>query len=197
MVSGQVTSPGALVFKPEPSNGGMHMAVLAAITFVLLLAPQVVGLILLRDFWYLFLAFMIGAIGVGWFLLRYALYFPYMQYEVAEDGLHLRYGPLLHYHIPYASIQRFWLHDFEQRPYARVVSSPGLCLYAARFYHIGTVKMCATAYKGPSCLSRLMRRLTASTPPIGKVSSMRSRHARRYDRGKMKVSRYELALSLL
>jgi hypothetical protein len=75
-----------------------------------------------------------------------------MQYEVAEDGLHLRYGPLLHYYIPYANIKRVWLHEFEQRPYARAVSSPGLCLYAARFYDMGTVKMCATARKGPISL---------------------------------------------
>jgi membrane protein YdbS with pleckstrin-like domain len=148
MVSSNVASPGALIFKPEPSNGGTHMAVLTATTSVLLLAPLVAGLILLRDYWYVFLALIIGALAVSWFLLRYALYFPHMQYEVAEDGLHLRYGPLLHYHIPYAGIKRVWPHNFEQRPYARAVSSPGLCLYAARYYHIGKVKMCATAYKG-------------------------------------------------
>ncbi|HYO50114.1 MAG TPA: hypothetical protein VEW94_09715 [Chloroflexia bacterium] len=54
MVNSNVASPGALIFKPEPSNGGTHMAVLTATTSVLLLAPL---------------------------------------YEVAEDGLHLRYGP--------------------------------------------------------------------------------------------------------
>ena len=148
MVSSNVASPGALIFKPEPSNGGMHMAVLTATTSVLLLAPLVVGLILLRGYWYVFLALIIGALAIGWFLLRFALYFSHMQYEVAEDGLHLRYGPLLHYHIPYADITRVWLHDFEQRPYARAVSSPGLSLYAARFYDMGTVKMCATVRKG-------------------------------------------------
>jgi hypothetical protein len=148
MSGGNVANPTALIFKPKPSNGGQHMAILAAIIFILMLAPQVVGLILLRDFWYAFLPLTIGALAVGWFLFRYALYFPHMQYEVAEDGLHLRYGPLLHYHIPYAAIQRVWEHNFEQRAYARTVSSPGLCLYAARFYDMGTVKMCATARQG-------------------------------------------------
>ncbi|HEX9989448.1 MAG TPA: hypothetical protein VGE45_13350 [Chloroflexia bacterium] len=76
MTSSNVASPGALIFKPEPSNGGKHMAVLAAIMSVLLLAPLVAGLILLRDYWYVFLVLIIGALAVGWFLLRYALYFP-------------------------------------------------------------------------------------------------------------------------
>ncbi len=148
MVSGDVAVSNVLVFKPEPSNGGTHMAVLAAITSVLFLAPSVVGLILFRDYWYIFLALIIGALAAGWLLYRYALYFPQMRYEVAEDGLHLRYGPLLHYHIAYAAIKRAWVHNFEQRPYARAVSSPGLCLYSARFSGFGTVKMCATARKG-------------------------------------------------
>ncbi|HYO50115.1 MAG TPA: PH domain-containing protein [Chloroflexia bacterium] len=45
-------------------------------------------------------------------------------------------------------MKRAWSHNFEQRAYARAVSSPGLCLYAARFYDMGTVKMCATARQG-------------------------------------------------
>lgn len=147
MLASQET-PSAPVFVPRPSKGGMHMMVLAGIVLTLALVPTVIGFLLLRDFWYLFLLDALLGLALGWWVLRYAIYFPQMRYELASDGLHLRYGPLLHYHIPYDSIQQVWVHDFPYRPNVRRVSSPGLQLYGAYYADMGKVFMCATANRG-------------------------------------------------
>lgn len=139
---------GALVFPPRPSNGGTHMAVLAGILLALAMVPALVAWLFLRDFWWIFLAVAVLDLAFSWLILRYAIYFPQMRYELAPDGLRIRYGPLLHYHIPYDSIRWVWTHNFEHRPYVRRVSSPGLLLHGALFPGVGKVFMCATANKG-------------------------------------------------
>ncbi len=165
MVATTQTTPGALVFAPRPSNGGMHMAVLAGIVLTLGIVPMlVVGLIYAPTFWYIFL--LSGALDfvLSWLIYRYAIYFPHMVYELAPDGLHLRYGPLLHYHIPYDSIERVWIHNFEHRPNVRRVSSPGLLLYGAWSPGFGKVFMCATAYKGRFLLIKAGTQTYGITP---------------------------------
>ena len=158
------TTPGALVFAPRPSNGGMHMAVLAGIMLMLTLIPTLLAYLFLRDYWYIFLAVAILDVLFSWLIFRYALYFPHMRYEIAPDGLHLRYGPLLHYHIPYDTIERVWIHNFEYRPNVRRVSSPGLLLYGAYYPSMGKVFMCATAYKGRVLLIKTTDRTYGITP---------------------------------
>jgi hypothetical protein len=140
------------------------MAVLAAITLLLVLLPAAIGLLFLPDLWYIFLALAAADAAFSWLILRYAIYFPQMRYELAPDGLHLRYGPLIDYHIPYDSIQRVWTHHFEYRPYVRRVSSPGLQLYGALYHGMGKVMMCATARQGPILLIKTDTHTYGITP---------------------------------
>ncbi len=170
------TTPGALVFAPRPSNGGMHMAVLAGVVLLLALMPTLLVFFFLRDYWYIFVAVALLDVLLSWLIFRYALYFPQMRYELAPDGLHLRYGPLLHYHIPYESIERVWFHDFPYRPYVRRVSSPGLQLYGALYRDMGKVFMCTTAYKGRVLLIKTADRTYGITPQdeAGFLDALRS-----------------------
>jgi hypothetical protein len=142
----------------------MHMMVLAGIVLTLALLPLVLAFLLVRDFWYLFLLDALVALALGWWVLRYAIYFQQMRYELAPDGLHLRYGPLLHYHIPYDSIQQVWIHEFPYPPNVRRVSSPGLQLYGAYYRDMGKVFMCATANRGRVLLIKTDNRTYGITP---------------------------------
>ncbi|HET6263161.1 MAG TPA: PH domain-containing protein [Chloroflexia bacterium] len=164
MVTTSQTTPGALTFLPRPSNGGMHMAVLAGIMLALALMPTILALFFLRDYWYIFLVVALLDVALSWLIFRYYIYFPQMRYELAPDGLHLRYGPLLHYHIPYDSIQWVWVHHFEYRPYVRRVSSPGLQLYGALYHGVGKVFMCASANKGRVLLIKTDTKTYGITP---------------------------------
>lgn len=164
MVATTQTTPGALVFAPRPSNGGMHMAVLAGIILSLALMPTLIAFFFLQEYWYIFLAVALLDVVFSWLIFRYAIYFPHMVYELAPDGLHLRYGPLLHYHIPYDSIERVWIHHFEYRAYARRISSPGLQLYGAFFHDMGKVFMCATSNKGRVMLIKTATQTYGITP---------------------------------
>lgn len=188
MVATTQTTPGALVFLPKPSNGGKHMAVLAGIILALplmtllpliivfALLPGTSLLTTLGSLWFIFLPLFIFDVLMTLWIARYAFYFPQMRYEIAPDGLHLRYGPLLHYHIPYDSIRKVWVHNFPQRPYVRRVSSPGIQLYGALYHDMGKVMMCATARQGPILLIKTDRETYGITPQDeeGFIETLRS-----------------------
>jgi hypothetical protein len=131
-----------LVFKPRPSTGWLWLIGLA-----LLVVGPIIGMILPSlnqvPLWPMGLVLALSLIWAGYFLLL-AIWFPTMRYELADDLLTLRYGPVLCYRIPLHQIR-----SIRQRNLGLSLWSslwlPGLVLFTAFYRDVGRVKMCATA----------------------------------------------------
>lgn len=76
-------------------------------------------------------------------LLVVAALYPTMQYEIDDEALTLRYGPILHYRIPLDRIESVERRDLD--PSARSsLRVPGLALFRVAYVDAGVVRMCAT-----------------------------------------------------
>lgn len=131
-----------LTFKPRPSSGWLWLAAIGAIPLLLSLA------ILLPFSGLLPISVILLNLGptslIAIPFLALAAWFPTMRYELADETLTLRYGPVLRYRIPLAEVQ-----DVRRRNLSiSLVSSmrlPGLALFTVSYADVGRVKMCATS----------------------------------------------------
>jgi hypothetical protein len=67
-----------------------------------------------------------------------------MRYELGEDQLTLRYGPVLTYRIPLGKIRAIRRRNLSLTIWS-TVRFPGIALFKVPYADVGNVKMCATA----------------------------------------------------
>ncbi|MBM4463996.1 MAG: hypothetical protein FJ014_00250 [Chloroflexi bacterium] len=142
MVAVALKSPASLTFQPRSSHGWVWLILIALLTLVvsvgttLLLPGEVPWPILLLN---IGLGLVIGLPG-----LALAVCFPTMRYELDDQALTLRYGPVLHYHIPLARIRSIRRRNLSISLWSSL-RLPGLALFTVPYSDVGKVKMCATA----------------------------------------------------
>jgi hypothetical protein len=132
-----------LIFTPRPSRGWVSLVVLALV-FIgagALLVSGSGGMQAMNG--------MIGAIAVlcglcALLFLSLAVWFPTMYYELTDDTLVMRYGPLLHYHIPLRNVLTVGRRDLRMSLWSSL-RLPGIALFGAPYRGLGRVYMCATA----------------------------------------------------
>ncbi len=73
-----------------------------------------------------------------------ALWFPTMRYELGRDSLCLRYGPILHYSIPFSQVKSIRRRDLGLTLWSSI-RFPGIALFTIPTGDAGDVRMCATA----------------------------------------------------
>ena len=131
-----------LIFKPRPSLGWLWLLGLS-----LLILALTAGAAL--PFWgqslpwVTLLIMVINSLFAGWFLLL-AFWFPTMRYELNDEALTLRYGPVLRYRIPLKGINGLRRRNLDWSIWSSL-RLPGLALYTVNYSDVGNVKMCATA----------------------------------------------------
>ena len=87
---------------------------------------------------------LIICIPVAFAFLILAIWFPIMRYELTEDQLTLRYGPVLTYRIPLAAIRIIRRRSLGLTIRA-TIRIPGIALFQVPYADVGSVKMCAMA----------------------------------------------------
>ncbi len=134
-------STSRLVFKPRTSLGWAWLIAIAALGLVTLVptlqSAEKIPLPLL-----LFSAVLGGLIFVGGVAL--AFWFPTMRYELDDQSLVLRYGPVLKYRVPLAQIANIRRRDLGMTIWSSI-RFPGIALFSVPYSDVGNVKMCATA----------------------------------------------------
>src|SRR5512141_223291 len=88
------------VFRPRPSHGWAWLILMAAVVLALAVAPALAGGSASRRS----VLTLIICIPVALAFLILACWFPTMRYELDQDNLVLRYGPVLDYRIPLCQI---------------------------------------------------------------------------------------------
>jgi hypothetical protein len=86
-----------------------------------------------------------------------------MRYEIGTDALELRYGPLLHYRIPFGSIRRLSRRHLSPTLWASP-RLPGIALFTVPYSDVGPVKMCASAAARGILLIQTSRETYGITP---------------------------------
>jgi len=76
--------------------------------------------------------------------LMLAFWFPTMRYELDQDQLALRYGPVLAYRIPLREIRTIRRRNLNMTIWSSV-RFPGIALFKIPYGDVGDVRMCATA----------------------------------------------------
>jgi hypothetical protein len=131
-----------LTFKARPSNGWLWVLLIIAPVIL----PVVGVLFFIGDEIPLgILIFNLAtALVFGIPFVLFAAWFPTMRYTLGEDALILRYGPVLNYRIPYASIKRVRSRNLQISMWSSM-RVPGLALYTVPYIDVGNVKMCSTS----------------------------------------------------
>jgi hypothetical protein len=136
------TGDAALTFKPRPSHGWVWLVLLAGLMLVLTVLPT---LLWARQAPWPVIVLNVGiGLGIALPMLAFALWFPTMRYELDDQTLTLRYGPLLHYRIPLERIQVIRRRNLSISLWSSM-RFPGLALFSVPYSDVGQVKMCATA----------------------------------------------------
>ncbi|MEJ2209760.1 MAG: PH domain-containing protein [Anaerolineae bacterium] len=132
-----------LVFRPRKSAGWLWLAGIGlliiglAALMLLAVAPGEEGYtVVLITF--LFTA----ALGLPFLVL--AAWYPTMRYELDDEALTLRYGPVLTYRIPLDQIETIRRRNLGLSLWSSL-RFPGIALFGVAYSDVGTVKMCATA----------------------------------------------------
>lgn len=129
-----------VVFRARPSLGWLWLVLVALLIWIIGLPPLLLG----ADRPALATVLLIAIpTAIAFLLLVLAVWFPTMRYELDDEELHLRYGPI-HYRIPLRSIRSIERRDLEPTPYASF-RVPGFALARVRYIGIGPVRMVATA----------------------------------------------------
>ena len=132
-----------IVFRPRKSAGWLWLAgiglLIIGLSALMLLAvsPGEEGYIIVLVT-FLFMA----ALGLPFIVL--AVWYPTMRYELDDEALTLRYGPVLTYRIPLDQIETIRRRNLGLSLWSSV-RFPGIALFGVHYSDVGTVKMCATA----------------------------------------------------
>ena len=131
-----------VTFKPRPSNGWLSLAVLGVVLFLptattlASTSPTLQSPALLIN--------LAISLGFGVPILLLAAWFPTMRYELSDETLSLRYGPVLNYRIPLDTITSMRRRNLSITLWS-AMRLPGLALFAVPYGDVGKVRMCATA----------------------------------------------------
>ena len=87
---------------------------------------------------------LIICIPVAISFLLLAKWFPTMRYELDQEQLTLRYGPVLTYRIPLSEIRTIRRRTLSMTIWS-TVRLPGIALFTVPYADVGNVRMCATA----------------------------------------------------
>lgn len=132
------TADQRLVFRPRRSHGALVLAGTALLLLVVIPAP----LLTLGDAGGA-TAVVVVSVALAVPLLALAASMPSMRYELTQDTLSLRCGPLLHYRIPVAQITAVTRRDLSPSLWSSL-RLPGVALYTVPYNDVGRVRMCAT-----------------------------------------------------
>jgi len=127
-------------FKPRPSFGWFWLVLMALIIFAVAIAPALaMGLSSSSVILTVIICFLVALA-----FLILAFWFPTMRYELDQDQLTLRYGPVLTYRIPLSEIRSIRRRNLSLTIWS-TVRFPGIALFKVPYADVGNVKMCATA----------------------------------------------------
>ena len=129
-----------ITFRPRPSIGRFWLVLLAVIMIAVGIAPALAmgvssGSAALT---------LIITTPVALAFLMLAFWFPTMRYELDQDQLALRYGPVLTYRIPLREIRTIRRRNLSLTIWS-TVRFPVIALFKVPYADVGDVKMCATA----------------------------------------------------
>jgi len=129
-------------FRPKPSLGwlwvlGLTLLMIVPLPLAFLYDPPKPDEVLI-----VWLSMIPLFVLVIWFLAVVAL-FPRMRYELGIDALHISYGPLLRYTVPYASITGIEVRNLRFSAWSSF-RFPGLALWKVPYTGSGQIRMCST-----------------------------------------------------
>lgn len=127
-------------FRPRSSYGWAWLVMMAVVIIALAIIPTLVkGLASTSALLTLFICI---PIAIAFFVL--AVWFPTLCYELHQNQLTLRYGPVLTYRIPLAEIRTIRRRNLSLTIWS-AIRFPGIALFTVPYADVGNVKMCATA----------------------------------------------------
>jgi hypothetical protein len=128
------------IFRPRPSHGWAWLILMAVIIAAVAIAPVLaMGMTSSSVILTVIICF-----AVALAFLALAFWFPTMRYELDEDELTLRYGPVLTYRIPLREIRAIRRRNLSLTIWS-TIRFPGIALFSVPYADVGNVKMCATA----------------------------------------------------
>jgi len=140
MTSEKVVFTSPRYFQPRPSLGWFWLILMAVIIIALAIAPALaVGISSTST-----ALTLIICIPIALVFLALAFWFPSMRYELDQDQLTLRYGPVITYRIPLIKIRTIRRRNLDMTIWS-AVRFPGIALFTVPYADVGNVKMCATA----------------------------------------------------
>jgi PH (Pleckstrin Homology) domain-containing protein len=128
------------IFRPRPSYGWAWLVLMALIIIAVSIAPALAAGLSSNSAVLTLLICIPVAVAFLWL----AFWFPTMRYELSQDQLTLRYGPVLRYRIPLSEIRTIRRRSLSLTIWS-TVRFPGIALFKVSYADVGNVKMCATA----------------------------------------------------
>ncbi len=129
-----------ITFQPRPSSGRFWLVLMAVILIAIGIAPALsLGLTSTNA-----VITLIILIPVASAFLILAFWFPTMRYELDQDHLVLRYGPVLTYRISLDRIQTIRIRNLSLTIWS-TLRFPGIALFTVPYADVGNVRMCATS----------------------------------------------------
>jgi uncharacterized membrane protein YdbT with pleckstrin-like domain len=127
-------------FQPRPSHGWVWLILMALVIIAVSIAPAMALGMSSRNA----ILTLIICIPIAITFLILAFWFPTMRYELDQEQLTLRYGPIFSYRIPLSEIRTIRRRNLSMTIWS-TVRFPGIALFTVPSADVGNVKMCATA----------------------------------------------------
>jgi len=127
-------------FQPRPSYGWAWLIFMALVIIAVSIAPIVAMGVSSRNT----ILTLIICIPIVIAFLILAFWFPTMRYELDQEQLTLRYGPVLTYRIQLREIRSIRRRNLSMTIWS-TVRFPGIALFTVPYTDVGNVKMCASA----------------------------------------------------
>ena len=127
-------------FQPRPSYGWAWLVLMALVIIAVSIAPAVAMGVPSRNA----ILTLVICIPIAIVFLILAFWFPTMRYELDQEQLTLRYGPVLTYRIPLKEIRSIRRRNLSLTIWS-TIRFPGIALFTVPYADVGNVKMCATA----------------------------------------------------
>jgi len=127
-------------YQPRPSYGWAWLVLMALAIIAVSIAPVMAMGVSSRNA----ILTLIICIPIAITFLILAIWFPNMRYELDQDHLTLRYGPVIKYRILLREIRSIRRRNLSMTIWS-TVRFPGIALFTVPYADVGNVKMCATA----------------------------------------------------
>ena len=127
-------------FRPRPSYGWFWLVLMATIIISVSIVPALAVWLASSNA----VLTLIVCIPIAFAFLILAFWFPTMRYELDQNQLILRYGPVITYRIPLGEIRTIRRRNLGLTIWS-TIRFPGIALFRVPYADVGNVKMCATA----------------------------------------------------